>query len=255
MNGAGGARAFLEDVGGMGVLAWDTLRLGVRRPFGMALLVEQLYQLGVLSLTITSIVALFTGLVIALQTSYSLSNYGGQVFVGDMVALSIVRELGPVLTTLMVAGRVGAGIAAEIGSMAVTEQVDAIRALAANPVKKLVVPRVLATVMMVPLLVVLASMIGIFGGMIIAVTEIGQTPAYYMQHVLKALSLSDIASGLIKSAVFAFIVAVIACHRGLTVRGGAAGVGEATTRAVVAASIAILVSDFFLTKFLLWALG
>ena len=154
----------------------------------------------------------------------------------------------------MIAGRVEAGIAAELGSRVVTEQVDAIRALAANPIKKLVVPRVLATLCMVPLLVVLANVIGIFGGLVIAVSEVGQTSAYYMQHVLKALTLDDIASGLIKSAVFAVLVALIACHRGLTVSGGAAGVGAATTRAVVASSIAILVSDFFITKLLLWML-
>ncbi len=253
MNGA--LRETLEDLGGLGILAWDTLRYGLRRPVGLGLLVDQLYHVGVLSLSITCIVALFTGLVIAVQTAYSLANYGGQVFIGDLVALSLVRELGPVLTSLMVAGRVGAGITAELGSMAVTEQVDAIRALAANPIKKLVVPRVLATLIMLPLLVVLADIIGIFGGLIIAVTEIHQTPAYYLQHVIRALSLADVASGLIKSAVFALIISLIACHRGLTVRGGAAGVGEATTRTVVAASISILVSDFFITKLLLWALG
>jgi phospholipid/cholesterol/gamma-HCH transport system permease protein len=251
----GALKETVEDIGGLGLLAWDTLRYGATRPFGLRLLVEQLYQVGVLSLSIVSIVALFTGLVIALQTSYSLSNYGGQVFIGDLVALSIVRELGPVLTSLMVAGRVGAGITAELGSMAVTEQTDAIRALAASPVKKLVVPRVLATVIMLPLLVVLADIIGIFGGLVIAVTEIGQTPTYYVQHVVRALDLSDVASGLIKSAAFAVLISLIACHRGLTVRGGAAGVGTATTRTVVAASIAILVSDFFITKFLLRLFG
>ncbi|MFQ5718242.1 MAG: MlaE family ABC transporter permease [Acidobacteriota bacterium] len=248
-------REIIDDLGGLGLLAWDTVRYGVRRPLGFGLLIDQIYAIGVRSLSIVGIVALFTGLVIAVQTTHSLSNYGGQVFVGDLLALSLVRELGPVLTSLMIAGRVGAGIAAEIGSMTVTEQVDAIRALAANPIKKLVVPRVLACVIMVPLLVVIASTLGIFGGLIIAVTEIDQAPAYYMRHVVTALGLADIASGLIKSAVFAFVIAIIACHRGLNVTGGAAGVGGATTRAVVAASISILVSDFFITKALLWAFG
>ena len=242
----------IDDLGGLGLLAWDTFRYGIRPPFGLALLVDQLYAVGVLSLTIVGIVALFTGLVIAVQTTYSLAGYGGQVFVGDLVALSLVRELGPVLTSLMIAGRVGAGITAELGSMTVTEQVDAIRALAANPIKKLVVPRVLATVIMVPLLVALADMLGIFGGLVIALTEIGQSPSYYIKHVVTALGLNDIASGLIKSAVFAFIISIIACHRGLTVTGGAAGVGKATTQTVVAASISVLVSDFFITKLLLW---
>jgi phospholipid/cholesterol/gamma-HCH transport system permease protein len=249
----GVVRRSLADLGDLGLMTWGTIRYGLRRPFGFALLVEQLYQIGVRSLSIVCIVALFTGLVIAVQTAYSLGQYGGQVFIGDLVALSLVRELGPVLTSLMIAGRVGAGITAELGSMTVTEQVDAIRALAANPIKKLVVPRVLATVIMVPLLVVLANIIGIFGGLAIAVTEIGQTPAYYLQHVIRALDLGDVASSLIKAACFGLITSLIACHRGLAVKGGAAGVGAATTRTVVAASISILVSDFFITKFLLWA--
>lgn len=244
----------LDDLGGLGYLAWDTVRSSVSRPFGFGLLVEQLFQIGVMSLSITSIVALFTGLVISVQTIYSLSSYGGQLFIGDLVALSLVRELGPVLTSLMVAGRVGAGITAELGSMTVTEQVDAIRALGANPIKKLVVPRVLATVIMLPLLVVLADIIGIFGGMVAVAAELGQSPDFYLRRVLGALSIADVASGLIKSAVFAVIIALIACHRGLTVTGGAAGVGAATTRTVVSASISILISDFFITKFLLWAL-
>ncbi len=246
-------RETLDDLGGLGLLAWDTVRHGLRPPLEPLLILDQFYLIGVRSLSIASIVALFTGLVIAVQTAYSLSGYGGQVFIGDLVALSLVRELGPVLTSLMVAGRVGAGITAEIGSMAVTEQVDAIRALAANPIKKLVVPRLVAAVVMLPLLVVLADFIGIFGGMVIAVTELGQTPLFFTRHVIKALTMADIASGLIKSAVFAVIIVLIACHRGLNVRGGAAGVGTATTQTVVAASISILVSDFFITKFLLWA--
>lgn len=252
---AGVVKETLDDLGGLGFLAWDSLRYSLSRPLGFGLLVEQLFQIGVMSLSITSIVALFTGLVISVQTAYSLSSYGGQLFIGDLVALSLVRELGPVLTSLMVAGRVGAGITAELGSMAVTEQVDAIRALGANPIKKLVVPRLLATVIMVPLLVVLANIIGIFGGMVTAAVELGQSPDFYVRRVIGALSIADVASGLIKSAVFAAIIALIACHRGLTVKGGAAGVGSATTRTVVAASISILVSDFFITKFLLWLLA
>ncbi|MFQ5670908.1 MAG: MlaE family ABC transporter permease [Acidobacteriota bacterium] len=252
---AGIIRGHLDDVGTFGRLAWGTARQAIRRPWGFASLLDQLYHVGVMSVSITSIVALFTGLVIALQTSYSLRNYGGQVFMGDLMALSLVRELGPVLTALMIAGRVGAGITAEIGSMAVTEQVDAIRALAANPIKKLVVPRVLATTIMLPLLVILADCIGIFGGFIIAVLEIGQTPAYYLRHVIRALTLPDIASGLIKAALFGLLISLIACHRGLVVRGGAAGVGSATTRSVVSASIMVLVSDFFITKLLLQVLG
>jgi phospholipid/cholesterol/gamma-HCH transport system permease protein len=203
------------------------------------------------SLTITNVTLLFTGMVLAVQTSYSLKSYGGQSFVGDLLALSIVRELGPVLTALMVAGRVGAGITAELGSMTVTEQVDALRVLAANPVKKLVVPRVGALLIALPLLTVLADVVGLFGGMVMAVSEIGQSRAYFVSHVVLALRVQDVTSGIGKSVFFAFFIGIIACFNGLNATGGADGVGKATTNTVVTASIAIIISDFFLTKFFL----
>jgi phospholipid/cholesterol/gamma-HCH transport system permease protein len=232
-------------------LAWDTLNKALRPPYEGRLLGEELYHLGVRSLSVTNITALFTGMVIAVQTAYSLGAYGVKSFTGDMVALSIVRELGPVLTGLMMAGRVGSGITAEIGSMAVTEQVDAIRALAADPVKKLVVPKVLATLIMVPVLTVLADLIGILGGLIVAVTSLGQTAQFYLQHVVRALGFADIFSGLGKSVFFALFISVIGCYNGLATRGGASGVGRYTTYTVVTASILILISDFFLTKLFL----
>ncbi len=194
---------------------------------------------------------LFTGMVLAVQTAYSLSAYGGNTFVGDLLALAVVRELGPVLTALMVAGRVGAGITAELGSMAVTEQVDALRALAADPVKKLVVPRVGALVIAMPLLTILADVIGLFGGMLMAVSEVGQTKGFYVGHVVRALKVYDITSGLGKTLFFAFFIGVIACHKGLRATGGADGVGRATTETVVWASISVIISDFFLTKLFL----
>ena len=163
----------------------------------------------------------------------------------------MVRELGPVLTALMVAGRVGAGVTAELGSMAVTEQVDALRALAANPVRKLVVPRVCALILVLPALTVLADTVALFGGMLMSVFELGQTESYYLNHVFAALSLRDIASGVSKTFFFAFFIGVIACYNGLHARGGADGVGKATTNTVVMSSISVIVSDFFLTKMFL----
>jgi phospholipid/cholesterol/gamma-HCH transport system permease protein len=244
-------RSHLEQLGGMVRLGWDTLRYAPRRPFERELWVEQLFQLGVRSLTITNVTLLFTGMVLAIQTAYSLHAYGGKSFVGDILALSVVRELGPVLTALMVAGRVGAGVTAELGSMAVTEQIDALRALAANPVRKLVVPRVGALVLMLPVLTILADTIALFGGLVMALTEIGQTQTYFMNHVYTALSLRDLCSGLSKTFFFAFFIGTIACYNGINARGGADGVGKATTNTVVISSISVIISDFFLTKIFL----
>jgi len=244
-------RSWLSELGGLAILAGGAVRQGFKRPFELGLWIEQLEHLGVQSLTITNVTLLFTGMVLAVQTAYSLSSYGGLSFVGDLLALSIVRELGPVLTALMVAGRVGAGITAELGSMAVTEQVDALRVLAASPVKKLVVPRVGALMVALPLLTALADVVGLFGGMVMAVSEVGQTRAYFVSHVLGALAIEDITSGIGKSVFFAMFIGIIACYNGLAATGGADGVGRATTNTVVTASIAIIVADFFLTKLFL----
>ncbi len=244
-------RFHLEHVGAMVRLGWDTLRHVPQRPFERDLWFEQMYQLGVRSLTITNITLLFTGMVLAIQTAYSLSAYGGKAFVGDILALSIVRELGPVLTALMVAGRVGAGVTAELGSMAVTEQIAALRALAANPVRKLVVPRVGALILVLPVLTILADTVGLFGGLIMSVVEIGQTRTYYLTHVYSALTARDILSGVGKSFFFAFFIGTIACYNGMHATGGADGVGKATTNTVVLASISVIISDFFLTKMFL----
>lgn len=233
------------------LLGWNALVKALRPPYEWSLLGAELYHLGVRSLSITNITALFTGMVIAVQTAYSLGAYGVRSFTGDMVSLSIVRELGPVLTGLMMAGRVGSGITAEIGSMTVTEQVDAIRALAADPVKKLVVPKVLATLIMLPTLTILADLLGIVGGLIVAVTNLQQPAAFYLQHVRNALGFQDIFSGLGKTVFFALFISVIGCYNGLNTKGGASGVGRYTTFTVVAASIMILCSDFFLTKIFL----
>ena len=244
-------RFHLEQLGAIVRLGWDAVRYVPRRPFERDLWLEQLYQLGVRSLTITNITLLFTGMVLAIQTAYSLSAYGGQAFVGDILALSIVRELGPVLTALMVAGRVGAGVTAELGSMAVTEQISALRALAADPVRKLVVPRVGALILVLPVLTILADTVGLFGGLIMSVVEVGQTRTYYLTHVYSALTVRDILSGVGKSVFFAFFIGTIACYNGMHAKGGADGVGKATTNTVVLASISVIISDFFLTKMFL----
>ncbi len=238
----------VQHVGSIALLTRDTVRFTFRRPFGFDLLMSQLHHLGVRSLSITNITALFTGMVLALQTAYSLGIYGAKLLIADAVSITIVRELGPVLTSLLVAGRVGAGITAEIGSMAVTEQVDAIRALGASPIKKLVVPKVLATLIMLPLLTILADFVGIMGGLIISVKELDQTVDYYMQHVITALTFDDVISGVGKTFFFAVFIAVIGCYNGLNATGGADGVGRATTGTVVVSSILILISNFFLTK-------
>jgi len=240
----------LEHIGGLGLLVRDTFRRGLRRPREWRICLEQLHHLGVGSAPIVLTTALFTGMVLALQTAASFVAFG-TLLIGDVVALSITRELGPVLSALMIGGRVGAGITAEIGSMKVTEQVDAIRALAADPVKKLVFPKVLATLIMLPVLTTLAIFVGILGGLLIACTELNQTSEFYLKHVRSALEVHDIFSGIGKSFFFALFISVIACYNGLRATGGADGVGRATTQTVVAASIAVLVSDFFLTKLFL----
>jgi phospholipid/cholesterol/gamma-HCH transport system permease protein len=247
----GGATRALEHVGAFSILIARSARETVRRRPEGPVVLEQLYQLGVLSVGIATVTAMFTGMVLALQTSYSLAAYGAKFFVGDIVSLSLVRELGPVLTSLMVGGRVGAGITAEIGTMTVTEQIDAIRAMASSPVRKLVVPKVIAIVIMLPVLVVLSDFVGIMGGLLMAVTSLNQPAAFYMQHVIKAIHPEDILSGLGKTVVFALLIGFIACYKGLSATGGADGVGRATTETVVASSLSILISDFFLTKLFL----
>ena len=241
----------IEYLGGLAALVVDTFQATFTRPFYSQEVLRQMDELGVKSLSITGITALFTGMVLALQSAYSLEAFGGKQFIGRVVSLSLVRELGPVLTALMVGGRVGSGITAEIGSMAVTEQVDALRAMAISPTRRLVVPRVLATVVMMPVLTAIADLLGILGGLAIAILELQMTVADYITSIWQQLSISDFMSGLGKTFFFGFEIALIGCWNGLKVEGGAAAVGEATTRTVVLASICVLMSDFFLTKLFL----
>ena len=242
---------FLDQLGEIGLLSRDFLRCLFRRPFEYRLFVEQLDYIGVRSFNIVNLTAIFTGMVLALQMGHFLSKFGAKIFVSRIMGLSLLREMGPVLTALMLGGRVGAGIAAELGTMKVTEQIDALRSLACNPIKKLVVPRVLATLVMLPLLTILADAIGLLGGLLIAVTQLGLSAEYFYFSMMQNLTMSDVLTGLAKAVVFAYIIAIIACARGLATTGGADGVGRATTSTVVAASISVLISDFFLTKLFL----
>ena len=244
-------QAAVEYLGSLAQLSADVFRDCFTRPFYGAEVLRQMDEIGVKSVSITGITAFSTGMVLALQTAYSLASFGGKLFVGRVVALSLVRELGPVLTALMVGGRVGSGITAELGSMTVTEQVDALRSMAISPTRRLVVPRVLATVFMMPVLTALADVLGILGGLGIAVVELGMTAQDYLTSIWNQLQISDIMSGLGKTFFFGFLIAIIGCANGLRVEGGAASVGQATTRTVVLASISVLISDFFLTKLFL----
>jgi phospholipid/cholesterol/gamma-HCH transport system permease protein len=244
-------QAVVEYLGDLAQLAGQIFKGSVTRPFYPAELLHQLDEIGVKSVSITGITAFSTGMVLAVQTAYSLAAFGGKLFIGRVVSLSLVRELGPVLTALMVGGRVGSGITAEIGSMVVTEQVDALRAMAISPIRRLVVPRALATIFMMPILTSLADVLGILGGLLIAVVDLQMTTQDYLTSIWNQLQISDICSGLGKTFFFGFEVALIGCANGLRVQGGAAAVGLATTRTVVFASICVLVSDFFLTKLFL----
>ncbi len=232
-------------------LAGQALVCMVTPPLDFGETLRQLDRIGVGSLNLTNITALFTGMVLAVQSAYTLSKFGARLYIGEIVTLSLVRELGPVLTALMVGGRVGSGIAAELGSMTVTEQVDALRSMAADPVRKLVVPRLWATLLMLPALTVLADGMGIIGGLFIAVFQEGLTADFYFTRVFRALQFNDLLLGLTKPAIFAFIIAIIGCYNGLNARGGADGVGRAATNTVYAASICILIADFFFTKLII----
>lgn len=240
-----------EYVGALTDLGVQTVRRAIRGPIEGRLLLVQFDQVGVQSFSIAAVTSIFIGMVLALQTAYSLEDYGGKLFIGRVVSLSLVRELAPVLMALMVGGRVGAGITAEIGTMKVTEQIDALRALATDPIRKLVVPKVIAVTLMLPVLTVISCAVGIFGGLLIGMLNLNLTFNFYMRSVIMALHYNDIVSGIGKTFFFGFVIALIACHHGLRTSGGADGVGRATTSTVVTASISVLVLDFFLTKLFL----
>lgn len=242
---------FFDELGQIGILTFDFFRYLFRRPFEARPLIDQLDSVGYHSLNVVNLTAIFSGMVLALQMGQFLAKFGAKIYVSRIMGISLLRELGPVLAALMVAARVGAGITAELGTMKVTDQIDAMRALATNPVKKLVVPRVLGTILMMPILTVIADAIGLCGGCVISVTQLGVSANYFYTSLIQNTALGDLMSGVSKSVFFGYLIGIIACSKGLRARGGADGVGRATTSAVVAASISVLISDFFLTKLFL----
>ena len=240
----------LNAVGRFFVLLGQTLHGAVRPPYAPRAAAQQFVRVGVDSIPVVLLTALFTGGVLALQTFKGFSRFHAEGYIGSVVALSMLRELGPVLTALMVTGRAGSAMAAELGSMRVTEQIDALVSLATDPVQYLFVPRVLAGILVLPMLVILADAVGIAGGYLVAVTYLGANPVRYVENTFLYLDLDDLTSGLVKSAVFGGLLTLIGCQCGFDTRGGAEGVGRSTTRAVVAGSLAVLIADFFLTKVL-----
>jgi phospholipid/cholesterol/gamma-HCH transport system permease protein len=220
----------------------------VRPPFYGRMFLRAFVEIGYFSLPVVALTAIFTGMVLALQSATGLSRFSAESAIASLVVVSITRELGPVLAGLMVAGRVGAAMAAEIGTMRVTDQIDALTTLSTNPMKYLVAPRLLAGVIALPLLVLVANILGVMGGFIIATVKLGYNPITYLTNTINFMETQDVVSGLAKAAVFGFLITLMGCYHGYNSRGGAQGVGAATTSAVVAASILILAFDYVLTE-------
>ena len=240
--------AMFEVTGRIVIFAAESLAGLLRRPFYLRIIGRQLIDVGFYSLPVVGLTAIFTGMVLVLQSYTGFTRFSAESAIPNVVVISLTRELGPVLAGLMVAGRVGAAMAAEIGTMRVTEQIDALSTLSTNPLKYLVVPRLIAGLICLRLLVAVADVIGVFGGYVIAVYKLGFNSAAYVKHTVDFLTTLDVVSGLVKAAVFGFIVALMGCYHGYHSRGGAQGVGAATTNAVVSASILILVFNYFLTE-------
>jgi len=239
----------LSFAGGFGLLCRQIFVEIFRRPFYPRLILEQLVAIGTQSFILVAVTALATGSVMALQFGYGLAKFGGKLYVPKLVALTILREMGPVFTSLLVAGRVGSGIASEVGSMKITQQIDAIRALGTSPIKRIVIPRVVACMIALPILTLFADYIGLFGAMAVSLHELSISPGFFIQKVIETLRLYDLFTGMAKTFVFAFFISVAACWKGLNTEGGTQGLGSSTTWVVVTSSIFIMISDFFLTKF------
>ncbi len=239
---------FFEHMGDIGSLSWQATRSLVKRPLEIGAMVYQIDSLGVASLGIVAVTSVFIGMVMTIQFAFGLQRFGGLEYIPRVIVLSFLRELAPTLTAVIVGGRIGSGMAAEVGAMNVTEQVDAIRALGGDPAKKLVLPRVVAAMIVMPLLSVFADALGTLGALLVCDLEFHIKPLLFVQSALESVQLSDLISGLAKTPVFGFIIAIVGCHFGLTTRGGTEGVGQSTTRTVVVVSISILVADYFLTR-------
>jgi phospholipid/cholesterol/gamma-HCH transport system permease protein len=242
--------AFLATTGRLSVFTAEAVTNIVRPPIYWRLILAQMLRIGYFSLPVVGLTAFFTGAVLCLQIYIGGNRYGAEAFVPQIVVLGITRELGPVIAGLMVAGRVSAAIAAEIGTMRVTEQIDALTTLSTNPFKDLVVPRLVAAVISMPILVAVADAIGVFGGYIVGTRSLGFNGAVYLNNTMDFVTNADIQSGLIKAAAFGFIIALMGCYNGFHSKGGAQGVGTATTNAVVSASILILAANYIMTSIL-----
>jgi phospholipid/cholesterol/gamma-HCH transport system permease protein len=237
--------------GGLALLAWEVARNAPLPPRYLPLVVAEVDGMGVRSLAVAGTAAMFTGMVFALQSSVYLARFGADLYVGPLVGLAVLRELGPVLTAILVGGRVASGITAELGSMKVTEQIDALRAIGVNYVKRLIVPRVLAALVVFPLLTALADFVALVGGMAVAVYERGIDFYLYWNTIFYWVVIRDLVAGVGKSFFFGAIVTLIGAHNGLAMSGGTEGLGRATTATVVQVSLAVIVADFFLTKLFL----
>ena len=240
--------AFLATAGRLSLFTINAVSHCVRPPFYFRIIGKQMIEIGYYSLPVVGLTAVFAGMVLALQSYTGFARFSAEGAIANVVVLSITRELGPVLAGLMVAGRIGAAMAAEIGTMRVTEQIDALTTLSTNPMKYLVAPRLIAGFLMMPLLVLVADVIGVFGGYLVAVHKLDFNPSNYLQNTMDFLEFSDVVSGLVKASVFGFIITLMGCYHGYNSKGGAQGVGMATTNAVVSASILILCSDYILTE-------
>jgi phospholipid/cholesterol/gamma-HCH transport system permease protein len=238
----------LESLGDLSPFFGRAVYLGVKPPFRLRNIFKQMEFIGVNSLLVVVITGLFTGMVLALQSSYGFRKFGAESAVAAIVALSMTRELGPVLTSLMVTGRAGSAMTAELATMRATEQIDALRVMALNPIEYLVAPRMIASFIMLPVLTSISNFVGIIGGYIVGVKLLGINEGSFLNRIEKVLEFQDISNGLIKSAVFGIIMSIICCYKGFYTQGGAAGVGKATTEAVVASSLTILVADYVLTS-------
>jgi phospholipid/cholesterol/gamma-HCH transport system permease protein len=238
----------LESVGRFVLFAFRAVVIGLQPPYYPRLMLKQMVEIGYYSLPVVGMTAIFTGMVLALQTYTGFARFNAETAIPNVVVISICRELGPVLAGLMVAGRIGAAMAAELGTMRVTEQIDALTTLSTNPFRYLIAPRLIAGLTMLPLLVAVADVIGVFGGYLVSIYKLGFNPGTYLSNTVNFVEFTDVFSGLVKAAVFGFIIALMGCYHGFHSRGGAQGVGKATTNAVVTASILILISNYIVTE-------
>lgn len=242
--------SFFNQVGGIFLLLFRSIRWIFRRPFRIHTLIRQMEFIGVESTFIIGLTSLFTGMAFTLQGSHGFRVFGGEDLLGASMALALTRELGPVLTAILVTGRAGSAMCAELGSMRVTEQIDALFTMAVNPIQYLVVPRLIAAVLMVPLLTILFDIVGMVGTYWVAVEMMGVSSDVFFDQIVRLVDADDVWKGMVKAGVFGLVLSVISCYKGFYVSGGAKGVGRATTQAVVYSSVAILVSDYFLTDWI-----